>query len=400
MKTYRFALAALSLLLLVGCLDSRPKVLGRVKLNYDSDSDTTTPENFRLKFAFRDAAASAPQNKLVYLQGINNSKSTFTNTCNSAGTGCVCVFLDASQAVIRESATGEVSYDSVSNFVRCEYNGSLAALQYVRLRNLNNTKATADYPVDTTLTAHQIVGSELDFNRLRTIYKYSCLNNFLQKDGTNGAVFDCSNSNSQCATNASGNFCLLQGTFPYNLYRDNYTNNLNQKITDKIYNQAGDGRVCGVQIKEVDCGGANGKVEPDFGLFAEQTGIFDVPVQLEAGPSQGVSTYGFAAKISEYKGVKICPPGMVMKRTYQATPTPSTDIGPSHNFPNQNVRQVANADTAPTDFEVNQVAGGNCDGTACTLPTAAMGRIGQVYPYTATTLEEFCVIPAKLLPTP
>jgi hypothetical protein len=406
-------------LAITACLQSKPKVLGKNKPTFNR-SDSANSNSFKFNFAFRDSTAAAPDDRTIYIQGSANSKTPIMSTCNSAGTNCVCEFLDSSGAELEETdaSASEISYDQTGNYLRCDYDGVIANLASVRVRNQNSTVTSSTLTVDTSLTAQKLIGDDLDVNLVRTIYRYECLFNYLQKQGTTTTSFDCSNQGSTCwntaAPAASGDLCILQSEFPYYLYSDNYSTNISQKVPDRLYNQGNSSTICGVQIRQFDCASSSGTPVAQFGLFAQQVGIFDTAVQLSASPDASAITYGFAAKTSTFQGNTVCPPGMQRRVFYTATTAASTTFpapdNQESNYPSGSaVKEIMHPVTPTfTSFEVVKLRGaqigagpavsGDCDGTNCTLPTVSMNTITSFSYVSAGAAQEFCVIPTTLLP--
>jgi hypothetical protein len=384
------------LLAVAACSDTKPKVLSNNKISFGGDTDT--PETFKFNFAYRDTAATSPLNQIVYLQGAADTKTTLVSTCNAAGTNCVCEFLKSDETEITETQSTDITYDQTGNYFRCNFPGTaaeLATLAKVKIRNQNSTVVSAIYDVDTSLTAQKILGDDLNMNYLRTIYRFSCLFNFLQKAGTTSASFDCSDQSSLCGSIGSpnGDFCFLQSYFPYFLYSSNNTTNFDQKKTDQLYNN---GYICGLQIKQYDCAGTSGTPVASFAVYGEQKGIFDTAVQMSPGPDAASSTYGYAARTSTFQGNTVCPPGLVRRIFYRAAVTPNTGWLGS-NMTATTTSEVAAPGSTVADLGVFRVKGGDCSGTACTLPGTADGQMGT-FPYSSTGETEFCVIPTSLLP--
>lgn len=408
-RTLSAAFAAVSLLAaFAACSDVKPKNFGSRQISFDGGNDSTTTETFRFNFAYVNSAAAAPLNKIVILQGAANSKAAIGSVCNLAGTNCVCEFYNGSDVLLETTDSTEMGYDSTGNYLRCEFDGTLANLKKVRVRNQNSTKFSETYNVETpaTLTLQKLIGSDQDINQVRTISRYTCLYNFLQKQGTTELLFDCSNQGSTCwsgftnsAGATSGDWCLLQTTLPFHLYASNYENNYATKEADKLYFSEGDGLVCKTQVKQYDCGGTGGTPVKDFGLYATQTGIFDTPLSLTPGPGKTVVNYGFGAAVSTYAGATVCPPGMVKRIFYRAVTSTAQTIGPSHNMPNTlTATEIRDPAASPLPLEVNKVGGGDCYGTdTCLLPTQSMGLVTN-YPYSSTGQNAFCVIDPALLP--
>lgn len=404
----RFYLTLISLTVMAlaaGCSETRPKNLTKNKLNF-GDESSNTPDSFKFNFAYRDPAAANPLNLTVYLQGATDTKTSLISACNLAGTNCVCEFLDSAEAEIIESATGGISYDQTGNYFRCDFPGSAAQLTNlakVRIRNQNSTVVSAIYDVDTTLTAAKILGDELSMNNLRTVYKFNCLMNFLQKSGTSSTNFDCASSGSLCGSPGSpnGDFCLLLANFPYYIYSSNSSTNFDQKQADLLYGTAGN--LCGLQVKQYDCAGTNGVPVAQFGLYGEQKGVFETNVQMSPGPNTSLTTYGYAAKTSTYNGNTVCPPGMERRAFYQTTVAPSASWISTNMSSEYIVKQVSATGTVPSALSLTRVKGYDCNGTVCSIVDTATGlvadgTIGSFNYGLDTTSTEFCVIPASMLP--
>ena len=403
MQSMTARMALFALLLFSGCSDvTKPKVLGNKKIEF-SGNDSATPDTFKFNFAFRDPSSTAPLDRIIYLQGASNTKTGIVSACNSAGTNCVCEFLDSNDQEIEETdgTSAEISYDINGNYIRCEYDGDLTTLSKVRLRNQNSTVTSLNYSVvvPPNLTVAMLVGDSLDLNLVRSIYRYSCVYNFLQKALTTSTEFTCLSSGSLCWSSggSGGDFCILQSRFPYRLYADNKGNNFHLKPPDRLYFDGDTITGCGLQIKQYDCAGSPGNPEKEFSIYAEQTGIFDSPVQFSPGPDLSVSTYGFAAKTSTFNGATVCPPGLVRRVFFQTTTDTSSRMGGDSNYPNGFVvKEVSDpASTAPSDLEVNKVGGGDCDGSGkCTLPAQAP-ILQKKFTYASSGME-FCVIPSTM----
>lgn len=404
MRTHLTLFSLVILALAFGCSDTKPKNLTKNKITF-GDTDSNTPDSFKFNFAYRDAAAASPLNLTVYMQGATDTKTSLISACNLAGTNCVCEFLDASETEIIENATGGISYDQTGNYFRCDFPGTatqLATLAKVKIRNQNSTVTSAVYDVDTTLTAAKILGDELSMNHLRTVYKFNCLMNFLQKTGTSLTNFDCSSSGSLCGSPGSpnGDFCLLLASFPYYLYSSNAATNFDQKQSDLLYGAAG--TICSLQVKQYDCAGTDGVPSPQFGLYGEQKGVFETSVQMSPGPNTSLSTYGFAAKTSTYNGNTVCPPGMERRAFYQTTVAPSASWIATNMESSYTVKQISTIGATIAPLNVTRVKGYDCNGSACTIVDTGVGLVadGTVGSFNYgldTTSTEFCVIPAGML---
>ena len=228
MKNARQAVFSKVLLLLVcafsvgSCSDTRPKILGSKTLQF-SGNDTNTPSSFAFNFALQDEG----NDNLFYLQGAANSKTSVVTTCNSAGSNCVCVFLDSNEEEIDHTTSAQIRYDTTGNYFRCTLGSSFSGdnVRYVKLRNQNSTITSTNYAVDTktTMTLPKLIGSELEATKVRSIYRYECEHTYLQKRGTTEENFDCTDQGAAnfCSQGGgSGDFCLLKSNFPYYLWAD------------------------------------------------------------------------------------------------------------------------------------------------------------------------------------
>lgn len=386
------------------CLNIQPKVLGQQgKFDFGA-FNTSSSGTFKFNFAYFDSSRSA---NTIYLQAATNSKSTVIGSCNFTGTGCTCNFLDGAGKTLYTTTSSDISYDDPGNYYRCVYKGAspIANVASVTIQSLDGATTSGPVTVATpaTLTLSELIGTDLDINRVRYIYQYSCQYNYLQKSGTTTQGFDCTNAATACEAgdgNAQNNFCLLKATWPFYLYTDTYSSNFSQKPSDKVYNGAGSGSLCGLQIKQYDCV-STGSPQKIFGLYDQLQGIWQTSVQLPAGPDLPAASYGFAAPTSTITGE--CPPGLV-KQVFFTAVVVTSDISPSHNIPsNQVATQVADPSATPTAFGISQYGPPysgttGCNGTACGLPLSYNTGFTHSSAYSSTGQTVFCAIPPALLP--
>lgn len=404
------------ILLAPACLESKPKVLGNSKLSVTA-VDTATPETFKFNFGYRDPSVVA--NPTVYLQGVANSNSVMTSTCNAAGTGCQCEFMQTTAGVdtVISGVTATSAYDTVGNFFTCTYNTGVAALGIltkVRLRNLSGSKISDAVTVDTSITPRTLVGPNLDVNKVRTVYRYPCQFNYLEKRASAGVpgaapgTFNCLDSTSFCET--ASNFCFVQVKYPFYVFRDGYTTNMFKQMVDRIYNAGGTNVICNRQIKQFDCNvGTTGEIlTKKFGLYADQSGNFQTPVLLTPQPGESTDLVGYAAKIGLSGN---CPPGMVKKVFYNAAIPAVTDSTLAGDTAVE-IGDPAPA-AAPSAVAVNRQygdgvdpllggggTGGKCNGTDCFYPRGPIVAADPGAPtvsYSATG-SQFCVIDPTILP--
>lgn len=406
----------LTALALPGCLNNKPKILGSgQKLNFDS-FDSETASLFKFNFALQRDATS------FYMQGASNSKTTMISTCNQSGSGCVCKFFkDDGTSSAGPDATGaaNVIFDDRGNYFICVYGGTTPAdVAKIQIQNQAGTVTSALVSVEAAaaISLTKLIGTDLDQNRVRSIYRYTCEYNFLQKNGTTTQTFDCSDGQGVSCVDggdANNNFCFLKAKFPFFLYAENYSNNFNLKISDKLYGSNTD-KICGLQIKQIDCVGTaadpHGSPVRSFGLYGEQTGIWDTAVSLGAGPDITPLNYGYAARPSATAPFA-CPPGLEKRTLFRADSNPlipdsginSTLITPGHNFtPGMRATEVSPPTTTPPAFTINKFSGGRCGialNPPCSLPTVpeAADPVTRQIAYTNSG-SDFCVIPENLLP--
>jgi hypothetical protein len=386
------------------CLESKPKVLGKGKVEF-SATDTANTETFRFNFAYRDGTTPSPVP--VYLQGIANSNSVMTSTCNGAGTGCQCEFLQTVAGVDTVLSTATPAYDSIGNFFVCTYAGVLASLTKVRLKNISGSKTSTAVTVDTTLTAQKLVGSDLDVNKVRTVYQYGCQYNYLEKQLTTApGSFTCVPSLNKCGVAGVGDFCFLQILYQFYVYSDNYSTNEYKQMNDLVYGAGTSNTLCGKQAKQYDCSkAANGQptsLVKAFGLYSEQTGNFQVPVLLVPSPVESRQNYGYAAKVGSSGQ---CPPGMVSKNFFTA----AFGAISGSTVPADSVVAIMDSASAPANLQVIRQegdanplnTGGVCllenGGYVCYPPRGAQNALGTTYPYVAAGTP-FCVINQTVLP--
>lgn len=416
----RLGVALLSGFLATSCFNAEPKILGRMnKLDF-STLDNGSQSQFKFNFAILNGS-------VAYLQGAATAKSNLIGVCNLAGTACACNFFDASGTLLYTSKSSEMSYEEPGNYFRCTYSGSsaIANVASVVMKNQTGSISSDSLAIKTvpsggvagTLTLSDLIGTDVDINRVRTVYRYACGYNFLQKKGTTSAGFDCSLPTTTDPVNdpvickAGGvnyqNFCILKAKFPFYLYADNYSSNMASKMADKLYNNGA--MICGLQITQVDCTGKDTDsdvVTKKFGLYSQLSGMWQTSVSLPVGPDQSATSYGFAAKTSTaaaYLGE--CPPGL-LPQVFYTVAVDTTDIKPSHNFVSGQIStEISAPTTIPAAFEIDQLnstgtavpADGTCTGTACTLPINRVANVKAAQTYSSAGQTTFCVIPPELL---
>lgn len=406
-------------LLATACLNIQPKVLGQQGL---FDFSAFNGSGVSGSFVFNFALLTTGSTNTVALQGSDNAKSAITGTCNLNGSSCLCNFLDSAGNKLGSTNSSQISYDQGGNYVTCTVPASVTTgqISQVTVQNLDGSVVSTALSVNTAanpLSLNQLIGSSLDANHVRYVYRYQCEYNYLQKNGTSEAGFDCTNQTVSCDSdgNTAKNFCLLKVRIPFFLYSDTYSSNFSSKIADKLYGTTAAPTVCGLSIKQINCvesdvdptnGGTTdtfGTPVKQFGLYGQSTGIWTTSVSLPSGPNQASASFGFAAPVSTTTGA--CPPGLVKQIFYTATVLGSTNISPNTNVPaSQTLTEISDPSTTPSVVHWAKLAGsgrsgGDCNGTNCVLPVSTNVSTGIAdSSYSNASQTAFCVIPASALP--
>ena len=425
----KIALAAVVLLTpvaITACLNIQPKVLGQSgRFDFSAFNNGTSTGSFRFNFALAQTTGSV---NTVGIQASVNSATTAIGNCNLSGTGCVCVFQDAASNTIATTNSTQIAYDEPGNYFTCTFPGTAAQfgqVVYVTLNNIAGTVSSGQLLVKTatpglanSLTLQDLVGPDLDANKVRTVSRYQCQYTFLQKSNVSPFSFDCQIPNPEVMCDPGDglphpNFCFLQVKFPFYLYSDTYSTNFLQKFPDRIYNAANGGTLCGQQIKQIDCVGtgspAFGTPQKEFGIYGDLVGPWQNSISLPSAPDQSSASYGFSAKANSITGN--CPPGLSKQVIYtttlsavavaNATNMPSSATTWSSNMPGTNVlTEVSDPNSTPLPLQVTQYGQGQCTGTTCSLPISFKNAdvMAGTQKYTSNGFTPFCVIPPALLP--
>lgn len=353
---------------------------------------TTQARAAEIPFNF---AYQPPGAAVVSLQASVGTEAVMARVCGAAGKNCGCDFLDADGRSVGKTAAGEANYEVTGNYLTCE---AKAGLRPVKVRAFSQSKTPFPIlPVNESLRLNQIMGAALTVNRVRSIYRYTCTHDYLQKSGTSKNYFDCSGGAGSCGGvgDPIGDFCLLRAETPYYLYSDNISSNVALRISDRFYNE-GSSRLCGATIASFSCVGEGRAPLRQFGVYGVSVGMWTEPVQFRANPDAVDVTYGYAAKVSADTG--LCPPGLVKRAVFRAE-VDSRNIGPGHGIPDQmTVTEMFSPDFKPQPFRIKKLVGGYCDGSYCRPPEQySMGGPVLSSEFTKKTASEVCVIPAALL---
>lgn len=346
------------------------------------------------RFAYRDPAVMF--SPTVVVQATAASRADLVRVCGKKENPCTCDFLDSTH-FLRGSAPAKV--DIVWGNLSCTLPDSIPLRDASYVQVLFG-RSSQKLPLTTTLRPEQILPEDHDVNRLRSVLRYSCDFNFLEKiDGyTSPNSFSCQNTLQPCGI-GNGNFCFLQVKLPFFLYSDNYSSNVWHRASDEIYNVGGTGKLCGSQIKRFDCT-ANSPVK-QFGLYAERTEKFPARVMLTSRPEDREETYGYAARVNEHG---VCPAGMVKRARFSATVRPM----PDSTIPSLSTTEISAPNSSPGKLSVTRQSGdgylpelggsgGKCDGTTC-LPPMGPRESVEAFDYPASGTDTVCVIDPVFLP--
>ena len=376
-------------------------------------------DNFEVSVGVRETVSTAATQVI----GREGSQTSFLGVCGLSARNCVCDFsTDSGGAGELISEEGSTEFDNSGNFIRCAVPSVdpavIESMIFVRVRNIKNQAATSrvrikladpDDETDATLKLTiQEVSQGRDTIRVRKIFEYRCFLNYLQKTGVTGSNFDCAGDVS---------FAILQIPYQFYLFADNISNNFGDRKPDSLHSD-GSGTLCNETIKFLDCTTVDdGLTDPNaptvvFGLFSENSGVFNKAIQLTSAPGRlgGITkTYGFGAKVDDSDR---CPPGFDIFDTYTATvdevinsTLDDGDIANGGGFVNTIIEnsQVFLENTAPPDLSLDLFsAGGTCTGGTCTAPSldretispATAGLQTQIH---AKEGDPFCVIKASLV---
>jgi hypothetical protein len=344
-----------------------------------------------IRFAFSNGSGVWP---VISLQGANHGAGQLIRICGPEGKLCSCAFKDEQGNALGSTSAGTVSYEASGNYFRCPIPAGIApfSVAQVELRGPGGaTSGVLPLKTEQTLTLPDLIGADLDVNRVRSISRYTCESTYLQKDGTTPSSFDCTNQAMQCGTGS--NFCLLRASSPYFLYADNYGSNFEEKPSDDFYNSSFGG-LCGLQIRRLDCVSGGNPVAA-FGLYEGETGFWKTAVSLPPAPDQPPAFVGYAAVPSPVTGE--CPPGL-MPQVLSLVTVDTRNMRPSSNLPPAlQSTDVVNPSVTPQSFLISLISGGNCDGSRCTMPNSFAGEAGEAH-YSSAGKSVFCAIPAALLP--
>jgi hypothetical protein len=396
-KNRSIPLIALACLLLVSCLGTEAKRLGKsTSTSTNTDSDV---ESFSITNAYRKDA-DPDDGRVVVLQGVRNlASAALANNCGTSGTTCQCLFYTSSSDT--NPLTGSVSANGLStlnNSLSCTLPGSSDPDNYtkVRLKTTDGLKSTGFIDISTHLVLADVIG-DLAQNKVRGVYRYSCTRSFFEGEGVSVGGVNCP---------ASQRLGLIFAPYSFYLYNSQLGGNLAKKGSSVAWESA----ICewNPTVFKIAC---DGTPELRWGLYAEPAGIFQVALTMVANAvdSDATQVYGYAA-LPDSAGN--CPTGLVKVSQWQAQPQSiiqgSIDgTNPPSNFMNQsnNLNNKMVEEAQPSAFLVtrqkNQTACAAAGSTSpnegsCVNMTLAGTSTVQSVTYTKLT-PVVCVIPKELI---
>lgn len=362
---------------LTSCLGTDAKQLSK-KSTGTATSTNTDIESFSITNAYRKD--TNPDNgRVVALQGVRNiASASLATNCGTAGATCQCVFYKSTSDTA--PVTGTISANGLStanNSLSCSIPASVPDNQVdlytkVRLKTTDGTKSTGFININTSLTLTDVIG-DLAQAKVRGIYRYSCTRTFFEGQGVSATGVDCP---------ASQNLGLITAAYNYYLYNSQSGGNLNKKGS----NVAWDSAICEKQLPRLTC---DSTPEVRWGLYAEQTGIFQVGITMVANgvDSDASQIYGYAA-LTDSAGN--CPTGLIKISQWEAQPQsiiqgsingsnpPSSFVNQSNNL-NNKIVEDANPATPHSPFLVFRAANQTpCAPTGSAPPNPAPGSCVNV----------------------
>lgn len=391
-----FALTALSLFLagsLSGCLGgaTNVKTLGTKKVG-GTGTAASDSDSFSITVAFRDAVVAT--NRVVTLQGVRNLASAkLLNLCGTNAGSCTCEFYQGATDTT-PATTSAVGISDTNNSVSCTIAGSEAAntFTHVKIKTVDNVKSSGLVQIKTNLTLTDVLG-DLDKQKVRKIFRYSCNRTFFEGEGVTPNTITCAFNQKLGLITASYDFYLFASALDGNL-------------ADKGGDTAFDTAICGYTAAlKISC-----PTTPTlrYGLYAEQIEPFTVAVTMTSKPEGAAAgvIYGFAA-LPDSAGN--CPTGLVKVRQHVAQPSSLIQGAPtgdctvnqlSSSFVNNNSLNntvVEEPSQVTSNFTITRQPNATaCDGTGdCTSVTFGGQCTAGTASYTALT-PIVCAIPQSL----
>lgn len=388
MSTNRLGIWIVLTMALAGCLGSDVKTLGK-KTAGGTGNSTTDSESFSITLAYRKDA-DPDDGRLVVLQGIRDiASASIANLCGATGATCKCEFYQSTSDTSPLSSTPPNGVSVGNNSFSCTIPGATDPDLYtkVRLKTNDGSKSTGFLTIVNNLTLPDVIG-ELDKSKARGIYRYSCIRTFFEGAGVSAGGVECPSSQ------ALG---LITATYAFYLYNSQVGGNLSEKFAGAVYESP----ICNKQFSRLTCNTAS---ELRWGLYAEQTGPFQIGITMVAKPegdnARGI--YGYAA-LPDSAGN--CPTGLVKIRPWEAQPASIIEGSLGSNPPSSFINQGNNLNermveiSQPSNFIVNRQA----NAVPCAAGTGDCTGVGfggqtQVQSVTFTGITPVvCAIPKELL---
>lgn len=321
---------------LTSCLGTDAKNLSK-KSSSTSTSTNTDIESFSITNAYRKDS-DPDDGRVVALQGVRNiASASLATNCGTSGSTCQCLFYTSTSDT--SPVSGTISANGLSaanNSFTCTIPGAVDPDTYtkVRLKTTDGSKSTGFININTSLTLSDVIG-DLAQAKVRGIYRYACTRTFFEGEGVSATGVDCPSGQ---------RLGLITAAYNYYLYNSQSGGNLNKKGS----NVAWDAAICEKQFPRLTC---DSTPEVRWGLYAEQTGIFQVGITMVANgvDADASQVYGYAA-LTDSAGN--CPTGLIKISQWEAQPQsiiqgsingsnpPSSFVNQSNNLNNKIVEDA------------------------------------------------------------
>jgi hypothetical protein len=403
MSPKRYIPVLLACAFLTSCLGTDAKQLSK-KSTSTATSTNTDIESFSITNAYRKDT-DPDDGRVVALQGVRNiASASLATNCGTSGATCQCLFYTSTSDT--SPVSGTISANGLSaanNSFTCTIPGAVDPDNYtkVRLKTTDGTKSTGFINISTTLTLTDVIG-DLAQAKVRGIYRYSCTRTFFEGEGVSATGVECP------ALPGGQKLGLITAAYNYYLYNSQSGGNLAKKGS----NVAWDSAICEKQFPRLTC---DSTPEVRWGLYAEQTGIFQVGITMVANgvDSDASQIYGYAA-LTDSAGN--CPTGLIKISQWEAQPAsiiqgsingsnpPSSFVNQSNNL-NNKIVEDANPATPHSPFLVFRASNAvPCAPTGSTDPVpgscrnVAFNGASQVQSVAYTKLTPVvCAIPKNLI---
>lgn len=346
-------------LALVGCLGTEVKTVGKKSTSTDT-TGTSDLESFSITLAYRQTSS-----RVVALQGVRDIPSAnLSIPCGSSGTTCTCLFYKTTTDTAPVGTSG-IGMSTGVNSLSCTIAGATdpSLYKYVRLKNASGSSSTGFISIKSSLAIEDVLG-DLDKNKVRGIYRYSCTRTFFEGEGVVGTNI-----------NPVPNQRLGLITAPYDFYLyssqtatgEQPASILGEKSPGNVFPNG----VLGLQLASATC---TGSAAVRYGLYGEKGGPFQVGITMTIKPepikeNEVIDVLMGYAALPDTAGN--CPTGLIKIRPWQAQPQSiiagSIDgTNPQSNFINNGtLNNTVVEETQPAAMAINRAKNATpCNGTS------------------------------------